>query len=255
MDRRHFLQRAVGAAVLYATRDVGDAVTFDLIVPARPRIAGPLHKPESALTHMIDTGGKAFTVVPDPMGSGRLVVRNDHYSGLSNAHTTMGSDDVLGLGSESACALMFAYDKPADLVQTGRNLFWQQQHADGTSPFHAISTLAGKLTWVYRDPTLLHRSTFGLIPWHHWMYLVMFNRAAKSGGFVEVWYAVDGWPDVNANPRFGKSNINTWQFDLGRNTIGQYAEHTKPGLYRGYWDRFGRAATPAAAIANAVKAA
>lgn len=221
---------------------------LELKVPCSTIPTGGIHSPITEFRRMTDTAGTGFTGVLDPLGSGTIVVRNTNPSGLSDAHVTMGTTRDLPVGSTSCAAFAWLYRAPADLVQTGRNLFYQVQITG--SPVVAISTKAGNVEFVWRNPTTEHRELIGAIPWGHWMRYVVCQKIASSG-FVSMWYAVDGWPDVSKPALFSHTGINTNQGGTGHNTIGQYATHSKTGVYIGYFRPFGRATTPARAVAIA----
>lgn len=176
------------------------------------------------------------------------VLLNVARPGIGDGHFTMttGRSDTTSLGDEFYCAIRARYDKPADLPQVGRNLYFQTQMKG--SPQNALSTTLGKtLDFVWRNPTTMHRDPLGLIPWGHEMVAVIGVKLAKSGGFVECWYGVDG-VDVSGPPVHGHSNINSWQGDRAHNTIGGYRDPGKGGIYRLWIPGFGRAATPARAL-------
>ena len=188
-------------------------------------------------------------ISPNPKGdmftgvSGRVVNRNTYKVG--DGHATMTTGRTLQKGSVSYCAFDWRYETPADLIQTGRNLVWQLQ-MDG-SPIIALSTLAGSWSVVDRVGGATHRKVLGPIPWGRSIYVVGGAYLADSGGWVNLWYAVDGWPDVSKPPLFSRSG-DTWQGRTGHHTIGQYSGHSKPGQYVGSFGHFGRAATPARAV-------
>lgn len=216
------------------------------VVVKLPIPAGNILKPLANLRTRTDNiPTNAFTGVPDPTGGGKLSVRNIAVKGVGDGHFTMGTGRSLDLGSVSACAFRWLYDKPADLIQSGRNLFFQTQMKG--SPVSAISTASGKLDFVWRNPTTMHRDPLGSIPWHHWMYFVIVTKIAKTGGYVECFYEVDGWPGLGT-PDHAHTNLNTYQGDIGHNTIGQYRDSGTGGTYTGYWDRFARAATAERAL-------
>lgn len=175
-------------------------------------------------------------------------VQNNSRPGVGDGHSTMttGRSEATGLGTTSAVAFNWRYDKPADLPQVGRNLFFQTQMKG--SPIDAISTDKGAVDFVWRNPTTIHRDELGPIPWGRVMFFVIVQKLAKSGGFVECWYEVDDWPNLDGSPEFRHANINTWQGANSHHTLGQYRTPTKGGLYRGYFNRFGRAATAERAI-------
>lgn len=193
------------------------------------------------------TNAGNFTAVLDPAGSGRVVVKNINKSGQGDEHATVGTGRNLPKDSVSYCAFDWLYMKKEDLIQTGRNLFWQLQMSG--SPIAAISTENGKLIWVTRDNTAMKREILGDIPWGHWMCFVAGVKISdKPNGMAEIWYAVDDFPDVTKPPKFRRTGQDAYQGEVGHNTMGQYSQHSKPGIYTGYFGRFGRATTPKRAI-------
>jgi hypothetical protein len=188
---------------------------------------------------MMDPEGTGFTGVPDPLGSGKTVVRNVNPAGLADGHTTMGTNRDLPNGSTSYSGFRWLYMSPRSLGQTGRNLIYQVQMV--SSPAVAISTENGRYVFVTRDGTVMKRQDLGPIPWGHWVYFVVGLHIADAG-MADVWMKVDGVPDVSQPATLSRSGQQTYQGAVGHNTIGQYSG-THSGSYVGYWDRFVRAAT------------
>lgn len=226
------------------------ALDIDRVFPRSLLPLGNLLTPPLDMQRMTNPRKDGFKVVADPVRSGWRAIENINPSGLSDGHVTIGSGRTLDKGEDSTVALEWLYAKPADLVQTARNLILQLQML--VSPIFAISTLSGKVQLVTRDGGGSElRWDLGPIPWGHWFTSVVRTKLAdKPGGIIECWYAVDGIPDVSKPPTKARSGIQTWQGKTGHHTIGQYSKHSKPGLYRGYIGRFGRGNDPADAIAN-----
>ena len=207
---------------------------------------GPIHEPPSDFVRMTDPAGDGFEGVPDPLGSGRTVIRNVNRSGQSDGHTTLGTGRSLEKGSTSYVAFDWLYQKPEDLQQTARNLVAQLQ-MDG-SPIWAISTKDGEWQIVDRVGGKDTRTTLGPVPWGRWAYFVVGTRLADSDGFVNASWAVDDWPDLAQDERAFVHVGDTWQGRTGHHTLGQYSAHSGEGAYTGYFSRFGRDATPEKAI-------
>jgi hypothetical protein len=186
---------------------------------------------------------------PNPKGDmfegvnlGRPAVKNRNTYKVGDGHATMTTGRTLEKGSVSYCAFDWRYD---ELIQTGRNLVWQLQ-MDG-SPIFALSTLNGQWSAVDRVGGVMHRKVLGPVPFGHWAYFVAGVRLADFGGFVELWWGVDDWPDVTTAPVVRRDG-DTWQGRTGHHTIGQYSSHSKPGQYVGFFSRFGRDTTAQRAV-------
>lgn len=242
---------AAGAALLLTVVwNGGSVVTVpELIVPSAPlALTGKdLQAPVPGLTRMTDPSGKGFRVVRDPLDATRLVVRNINFSGYTETHETMGTYRDLPAGSTSYCVFGWLYRNPTEFEQTGRNLVWQNQQT--ASPIAAVSTDRIGDTWslVDRIGGIEHRHKFGPIAWDHWTYFVVGVHESDVAGSVVAWYAVDHLPDVTQAPRFTLTG-DTYQGDVGHNTIGQYQVHSASGASIGYFDVLTRAATASRAI-------
>jgi hypothetical protein len=191
-----------------------------------------------------------FVGMMDPLGSGKKVIVNKHLKAQPDTHATMSIGRLaagMTLDATMYAAFDWCYLKPADLPQTGRNLFFQTQMFG--SPVDAISTTSGRIVFVWRNPTSEHRDTLGAIPWGHRMHFVVGQKIAKSGGFVACWYAVDGDPDVDRAPLFSHVKLDTWQGAEANNTMGQYAEQTDARALIGNFLGFGRDTSPTGALA------
>lgn len=175
-------------------------------------------------------------------------IRNTSMKGVGDGHDTMTTGRRLGLDSTYYIAGNWLYEKPADLAQVGRNLFFQTQK-DG-SPVDAISTESGHVVFVWRNPTTMHREPLGAIPWGTPMFFIVGQRLGRDG-FVKCWYSVGDWPDLGTDLVFEKVGINTWQTGShpeAHNTIGHYRDRLKGGTYVGHFSRFAGAATPERAL-------
>lgn len=177
--------------------------------------------------------------------AGKMRVKNIVTSTQADPHSTWGTGRDLPLGSTSCVAHDWRYEKPADLVQTGRNLISQLQMSG--SPIFAVSSLSGNWTFVDRINGNETRATLGPIPFGRDTFWVICVKLADSAGFVRMWWSTDAWPNPNNPPTFEEFG-DTWQGKTGHHTLGQYATHSTTGTYTGYFSVFGRAATPQRAI-------
>lgn len=200
-----------------------------ILAPIKPTFTGMSPNPK----------GDMFT------GFGTYIENRNTYR-VGDGHATMTTGRDLAKGSTSYCAFDWLYERPDDLVQTGRNLIWQLQ-MDG-SPVAAVSTQAGDWSLVTRNGGSARRDIVGPIRWGTWSYFVVGVYLADTGGWVRFWMAHGDWPDVAGKPLVERPNMATWQGRTGHHTLGQYSAHSRPGTYLGSFSRFGRAATPARAI-------
>lgn len=189
-----------------------------------------------------------WEVVNDPTGRPRKVLRNRNRSGQGDAHSTATTGRELPAGSTSHRVVGVLYAKAEDLKQTGRNLVWQLQMAG--SPILALSTKKTSAGYVWQ---LVHRVggretriTLGAIRWGEWLYLDVFAVLADRGGQAKVWVGFGELADLDDDPVLDITG-DTYQADIGHDTIGQYAEHSSPGEYICFVDIFGRGKTAAEA--------
>lgn len=190
-----------------------------------------------------------FSAVSNPAGSG-VVVKNQNVVADGEGHTTVGTGRSLPLGSTECSAFRWLWNSPSDLQQTSWVLVWQLQMSG--SPIVAIEVDQSTGNWAFRTR---NGSDTGLeiiltpIQWGHWTYFVTCTHLADApDGWTKIWFKHDGWPNVSGPPAYQRSGHNTYQGQTGHNTVGIYAGGSGPAVYYGYFDRYGRAATPQRAI-------
>lgn len=231
--------------------------------PCRPLVAGPMpEKPTSGndawdmFTSSLYPGtssngvNERFTAVPNPAGSG-IVVRNQNLLSDGENHTTVGTARDLPSGSTECSAFRWLWKDAAEFNPVGWSLVWQLQMSG--SPIVAISVDESTNNWFFKsrngsDSGINH--TLGPVQYGQWAYFVACTHLADApNGWTKVWYRNGSWPDVNGTPSYQRSGHDTYQGETGHNTIGLYAGSDVPGVsYYGYFDRYGRATTPARAI-------
>lgn len=218
----------------------GDDVSLEKAMGPIPQ--GPIHKPIADFTNMTDPAGDGFT--------GTLSgVRNVNHSGQTEKHTTMGTNRDLPKGSTSYCAFDWLWRTPAEFTPSGWSLIWQLQMVG--SPIAAVSVDQKTLRWFLnsRDGTVAKKYDLGPIAYGKRAYFVVgVHLDDKPKGWVEMWWAHDDFPDVDAYPAVRRTGIQTYQGAVGHDTIGLYAAHGKNDTYTGYWSKFGRAGTASRAV-------
>lgn len=204
-----------------------------------PLPTGPITKPP------VDFRGMSSVSYTFLSGANDTLRFENRSAGSGDGHTTLTTGRDLPNGSTACAAFDWLY-KVGEFEQTAWSLIWQQQMV--SSPIAAISTeqKTDRWTLVDRINGSQHRHDLGPIAWGHWSYFVVCVKLG-SQGYVESWYAVDGWPDVTQKPVYHFAG-NTWQGRTAHQTLGIYAHHSKSGVYVGYASRYGRALTPARAI-------
>ncbi len=228
---------------------------IELRFPCSPLSAGPLPAhPGSGpdawdqFTRSLYGGANPFSAVPNPAGEG-VVVRDVNDLTLSEGHTTLGTGRDLPKGSTSCSAFRWLWATPAEFDQRGWVLVWQLQMKG--SPIVALSVDRSSGDWFYKSRNGSDSGLdvhLGRVQFGHWAYVVACTTLSDTAGHTAVWFAHDAWPDVAGRPAFERSGYDSWQGETGHNTLGIYAQRAKSGAYVGYFDRYGRAATPERAV-------
>lgn len=231
--------------------------------PCSPLVVGPMpEKPTSGtdawdmFTSSLYPGASGndvnerFLAVANPNGSG-VVVRNQNLLSDGENHTTVGTARDLPNGSTECSAFRWLWKDTTEFNPVGWSLVWQLQMSG--SPIVAISVNESTNNWFFKsrnggDSGINY--TLGPVQYGQWAYFVACTHIANApNGWTKVWYRNGSWPDVNASPTYQRSGHNTYQGETGHNTIGIYAGNDVAGVsYYGYFDRYGRATTPARAI-------
>ncbi len=226
--------------------------------PCSPLVAGPMPANISSGTDAWDmftsilypgTIGDHFKAIANPTGSGVVVQNSNILSEAGDQHTVVGTGRSLPIGSTECSAFRWLWNNSGELAQSGWLLVWQLQMSG--SPIVAIEVDSSD-KWTFR--TRNGGDTGLVIPltpvvYGHWTYFVACTHLAEApNGWTRVWFRNDGWPDVNAEPFYKRENHNTYQGQIGHNTIGIYTAHGGNSIVTGYFDRYGRAVTPQRAI-------
>lgn len=230
--------------------------------PCSPLVAGPM--PETAsrsnswgmfgsiLYPGVSGNGvnERFAAVPNPAGFG-VVIRNQNYLPDGENHTTVGTGRSLPKGTTECSAFRWLWKNASEFTPQGWSLIWQQQQTG--SPIVAVSVDQATNNWFFKSRNGADSGlniTLAPVSYGRWAYFVVCTHIDDApNGWTKIWFKHDGWPNVNERAFYERSGHDTFQGETGHNTIGLYAGGDSPAVsYYGYFDRYGRAATPERAV-------
>ncbi len=258
------------------------AGTFDLQFPRQPLTAGDM--PERATTGVdawddftnLDYEGwgnlnginERFEAVPDPAGSGRIVVEtfnvstdtDDQYAN-SNPHTQafVNRDQTLGV---TQCSAFGIYFRDATEFPWPKRWMLVFQDQSQNSPNDAVEigdtsadadTLRNELTYRVRNGAGTDSGInypLGPILYGRWHYLVTCMYYADVG-WGKAWLAYDRAPDTSQPPTAQRTGVDTWWYN-GKPALGIYKDAFTPAeTHQVYLWGYGRSDNPARAVALA----